>query len=118
MLRLETDCAPSSDFVVLHTLTQGLNLYGNNIGDDGMRYLADAFAKGALAQVTVFSIALNKITDAGLATLAHAITPVSAGGSGAMASLQQLLVDKGPLGSEHPALKAACDARGIDLIGL
>ena len=48
MLRLETDCAPSSDFVVLHLLTQGLNLYGNNIGDDGMRYLADAFAKGAL----------------------------------------------------------------------
>ena len=29
-------------------MTQGLNLYGNNIGDDGMRYLADAFAKGAL----------------------------------------------------------------------
>ena len=36
---------------------------------------------------------------------------------GAMASLQQLVVDEGPLGSEHPALKAACDARGISLVG-
>ena len=82
MLRLETDCAPSSDFVVLHTLTQELNLYGNNIGDDGMRYLADAFAKGAMACLTGLS------------------------------------VDDGPLGTEHPALKAACEARGIELYEL
>ena len=29
-------------------MTQVLNLGNNNIGDDGMRSLADAFAKGAL----------------------------------------------------------------------
>merc|ERR1711871_1357708 len=47
--------------------TTVLLLGKNNIGDDGMRSLAAAFAKGA------------------------------------MASLQQLVVDEGPLGSEHPA---------------
>jgi len=31
--------------------------------------------------------------------------------SGAMASLATLYVDDGPLGTEHPALKYACDAR-------
>ena len=34
---------------------------------------------------------------------------------GAMASLQTLFVDDGHLGTEHPALKAACKARGIRL---
>ena len=46
--------------------------------------LLSEHAIGALAQVTVFSISRNEITDAGLATLALAITPVSAGGSGAL----------------------------------
>ena len=63
MLRLETDCTPSSDFVVLHTLTQELNLYGNNIGDDGMRYLADAFAKGALPACTTCFVFSNPASD-------------------------------------------------------
>ena len=54
----------------------------------------------------------NEIGDDGVKALASAIS------SGAMASLQQLVVDEGPLGSEHPALKAACDARGINLNGL
>ena len=34
---------------------------------------------------------------------------------GALASLKTLIVDDGPLGTEHPALKAACEARGISL---
>ena len=57
----------------------------------------------------------NQIGDAGLAALARAITPVSEGGSGAVLSLEEVLVDEGPLGTEHPALMAACRARGIGL---
>ena len=34
---------------------------------------------------------------------------------GAMASLKTLYVNDGPLVTEHPALKAVCQARGIRL---
>ena len=51
----------------------------------------------------------NKIGDAGLTALAEVVE------SGALASLKTLYVDDGPLGTEHPALKVACDARGINL---
>ena len=51
----------------------------------------------------------NKIGDTGITALADVL------GKGALASLEQLYVDYGPLGIEHPALKAACEARGIEL---
>ena len=35
--------------------------------------------------------------------------------SGALVSLETLYVNDGPLGTEHPALKAACEVRGIKL---
>ena len=47
----------------------------------------------------------NKIGDAGLTALAKAVE------SGALASLQLLLVDN----LDHPALKAVCQARGIGM---
>ena len=47
----------------------------------------------------------NKIGNAGITALATSL------GSGALASLETLVVDD----EEHPALKAACQARGIDL---
>ena len=47
----------------------------------------------------------NNIGDAGLTALAKAVE------SGALASLRTLVVDD----EEHSALKAACQARGIDL---
>ena len=47
----------------------------------------------------------NKIGDAGLTALAKAVE------SGALASLETLAVNN----VKHPALKAACQARGIDL---
>ena len=47
----------------------------------------------------------NKISDAGLTALAKAVE------SGALPSLDTLLVDD----EEHPALNAACQARGIYL---
>ena len=52
----------------------------------------------------------NQIGDAGLTALAKAVE------SGALASLKTLEVDDGPLGTEHPALNAACKARGIELV--
>ena len=36
-------------------------------------------------------------------------------GKGALPLLETLYVDDGPLGTEHPQLQAACEARGIRL---
>ena len=52
----------------------------------------------------------NQIGDAGVTALANACA------SGSMASLETLYMDDGPLGSEHPGLEAACEARGINLM--
>ena len=51
----------------------------------------------------------NQIGDAGITALATAV------GNGALASLVDLIVDDGPLGLDHPKLKAACQSRGIRL---
>ena len=83
---VEAYCAHFTDFVLVYTLTQLLFLNNNNIGDDGMRSLADAFAKGALPQLQKLILSRNQIGDEGMAALADAIKPVSAGGSGAMAN--------------------------------
>ena len=47
----------------------------------------------------------NQIGNAGVTALANACA------GGAMASLKELVVDN----PQHPALKAACKTRGIDL---
>ena len=49
-----------------------------------------------------------------VAALAKAITP-DKDGKGALASLKELTMDDGPLGVDHPKLKAVCQQRGIDL---
>ena len=56
-------------------------------------------------QVLELRLYNNHIGDAGLTALAQAVE------SGALASLKTLVLDN----EEHPALKAACQARGIDL---
>jgi hypothetical protein len=124
---------------------QVLALHGNKIGNDGCTALAKAAAGGAMANCKVLGLDRNKIGDKGLEAFAAATKPVSQGGSGAlanvtflylgnnsigdegmikfseslaigaMASLKELYVDDGPLGTEHPTLKAACEARGIAL---
>ena len=110
-----------------------LNL--NAIGDDGMSALASACASGALAQCTSINLSWNRIGDAGLSALAGALSSgalpqlkdlrlagnqiggigvsalADAVGKGALASLETLAVDD----DEHPALEAACQARGVDL---
>jgi hypothetical protein len=80
------------------------------------KFICEALANGALPHCLKLSIQdSNQIGDAGITALAQAIKPVSDGGSGAMASLKVLYVSDGPLGTEHPALKAACVSRGIRL---
>ena len=64
---------------------QVLRLNRNQVGDVGMQALASAVASGAMA-LEWLDLNSNQIGDAGLAALARAITPVSAGGSGALAS--------------------------------
>ena len=54
----------------------------------------------------------NKIGDAGVTALANACA------SGSLASLETLVMDDGPLGVDHPQLKAACEQRGISLVSL
>ena len=51
----------------------------------------------------------NQIGDAGVTALANACA------SGSLASLETLVMDDGPLGLDHPQLKAACEQRGISL---
>ena len=61
------------------------------------------------AQCTKLYLGENKIGDPGMIKFSEALA------TGAMASLKTLFVIHGPLGTEHPALKAACEARLIHL---
>jgi len=51
--------------------------------------------------------------DAGITALAEAIHPTAEKAGGALVSLKTLIMGSGPLG--HPRLKAACQARGIEV---
>ena len=86
-----------------------LELGGNRIGDPGIMALAEACARGTLPRLELLYLLSNNIGNAGIEALAQSCA------SGAMASLQTLYVDDGPLGTDHPALMAACHARGIVL---
>ena len=107
-----------------------LGLGANHIGDEGMKSLSEVLGSGALANLQVWAQNLakfgsafltvcriaqdlrlwgNQIGDAGMKSFSEALS------SGALASIDTLYVDDGPLGTEHPALKAACEARGIRL---
>jgi hypothetical protein len=88
---------------------QVLGLHDNKIGNDGCTALAKAAAGGALASVTYLSLSANEIGDEGMIKFLEALV------GGALASLKTLCVDDGPLGTEHPALNAACAARRIRL---
>ena len=57
----------------MHTLTQVLNLDNNHIGDDGMRSLADAFAKGALPLLQKLLLSRNQIGNDGMIKLSEAV---------------------------------------------
>lgn len=65
--------------------------------------------KDTIARVLILQLSGNQIGDTGLIALSEALV------KGALASLEALVVDDGPLGTEHPALNVACEARGIVL---
>jgi hypothetical protein len=87
----------------------GLYYVGLGWGNEEMDTLSIALTfahdKGALAQLEKLFLYDNKIGDAGVKSLAKACA------SGAMASLASLSVDN----PDHPGLKAACEARGIEV---
>ena len=83
-----------------------LGLHQNQIGVAGMRAFAGAIASGSLGKLNTLSLQSNNIGDAGMSALAAAIT------SGSLPSLKFLLVD----GEKHPQLKAACEARTIEIL--
>ena len=74
-----------------------------------MSAFANAVSNGALPKLLFLDLGNDSISDPGIASLASALS------KGALASLETLYVDDGPLGTEHPALKAACEAHGIEL---
>ena len=81
---------------------QVLRLEFNQIGDTGMIKLSEALGNGALASLEKLYLNNNSIGDDGLKALAEACA------SGALASLKALY-----LYQDAPAVKAACQARGI-----
>ena len=74
-----------------------------------MQAFASAVATGALGQLTCIDLTEDNISDPGLSSLSETLT------TGALPSLQTLYIDYGPLGTEHPQLKAVCEERGIEL---
>ena len=72
------------------TQSTHLHLCDNQIGDAGCSSLADACAKGALAQLHILHLEINQIGDAGCSSLADACT------KGAMAQLTHLYIDLQP----------------------
>lgn len=95
---------------------EALYLSSNNIGDQGMRALA--YASGSLGELRLLYLKhldmnrghiRNHIGDDGMTALAGAIN------SGSFASLAEVVVDRGPLGLDHPQLKAASHVRSIRL---
>ena len=62
---------------------------------------------GSLRALTRLYLERNQIGDPGLIELSRSIA------SGPLPSLQELVVDDGPYGVDHPQLKAACQGRGI-----
>jgi Leucine-rich repeat (LRR) protein len=113
-----------------------LYLYANKIGDSGLKSLADKCGMGALSQCQTLYLHNNKIGDAGLTALASACT-----NGGALSQLKKLLLHNNQIGDkgletfsgaltggiltsleslyiypDHSTLKAACEARDIELI--
>ena len=84
-------------------------LYNNNIGDHGMIAFSSAIASGSLRALRDFYLYSNQIGDEGMKAFSAAIS------SGSLPSIQELVVDDGLYGVDHPQLKAACQGRGITL---
>lgn len=117
-----------------------LDLGGNRIGDAGMQAFSEACAGGALASLCELYLHDNQISDQGMIALAEALDKgalsdcftLNLGGNlfgeggmqafattvagGAPVSFSKLFVDEGSMGTGHPGLKAACEARQVELV--
>jgi len=85
-----------------------INLACNGIGDKGVKAFAAALAMGGLADCKKLILMGNSIGDMGLTALAEALA------GGALASLEEICTG-GEMYEGHPALTAACRARGVRL---
>ena len=52
---------------------EDLNLHGNNIGDVGVRHVADALARGAAPALEKLNLSFNEIGDEGMRHLGDAL---------------------------------------------
>ena len=85
-----------------------LKLFENPIGDAGMKAFAAAVAGGGrLTRLQMLYLHRIRMGQAGLVALASVIS--------SLPSIRDLVIDSGPLGTEHPQLKAACEARRVEL---
>ena len=80
-----------------------LQLSNNEIGDSGVKALADAVSSGALASLEKLSLFQNAIGDEGMSALAKAITPDKDG----MGALDKLTVSWCPT-ALSPCLETWC----------
>ena len=90
----------------VNRILANLNLSENKIGDAGLAALADACAKGALAQVTILNLGLNQIGDAGLSALADACA------KGALAKVTKLSLERNKIGAAGVTALASACAKG------
>ena len=67
---------------------------------DECRFMFAFLSKGALASLRELTLRQNAIGDVGLQSLAHAITPVSEGGSGALPQLENVYLAGNPGNAE------------------
>ena len=74
-----------------------------------MTAFASAIDEKSLASLEVLNLAHNHIGYEGMGAFANKLS------SGSLPSLQTVVVDDGPLGTEHSQLKAACEARKISI---
>ena len=81
------------------------SLFQNNIGDQGMIAFSEAIDSGSLRALTFLDLEHNQIGDLGMIEFSRSIA------IGSLPSLQDLVVDDGPYGIDHPQLKAACHTR-------
>ena len=77
-----------------------LNYSSLSWGDAEAATFAKVIASGALASLRKLSLRRNAIGDVGLQSLAHAITPVSEGGSGALPQLENVYLFENPGNAE------------------
>lgn len=78
-----------------------LHLYGNRIGDDGLRVLASCFAEGAFPRLRCLDLSWNDLTDTAALALAEVLARRGSDGKRVvLPELRELTVERNQLGVE------------------